>query len=134
MASIRGALDALGADRLRHGIRVVDDPALLGELATRGVVCDVCPVSNLRTARSAVAEHPLPAMRRRRACCARSAPTTRRCSTPISAGSTRPRPSWALTAEDAFRAGVAGVLCDDDTRAGADAHRRHAPLAAHGPK
>src|SRR4051812_24478102 len=45
--SIRGALDALGADRLRHGIRAVDDPALLAEIAARGVVCDVCPVSNV---------------------------------------------------------------------------------------
>ena len=61
--SIRGALDALNADRIRHGIRAVDDPALLAELAERGVVCDVTPVSNLRTgAVASLAEHPLPAM------------------------------------------------------------------------
>ena len=48
-ASIRSALDDLHADRLRHGVRAVEDPALLAELAARGVVCDVTPVSNLRT-------------------------------------------------------------------------------------
>ncbi len=62
-ASIRGALDVLKADRIRHGIRAVDDPALLAELAERGVVCDVTPVSNVRTgAVAALEEHPLPAM------------------------------------------------------------------------
>jgi aminodeoxyfutalosine deaminase len=62
-ASIRGALDVLYADRIRHGIRAVDDPDLLVELAERGVVCDVTPVSNLRTgAVASLEEHPLPAM------------------------------------------------------------------------
>jgi aminodeoxyfutalosine deaminase len=62
-ASIRGALDVLHADRIRHGIRAVDDPALLAELAERGIVCDVTPVSNLRTgAVTSLDEHPLPAM------------------------------------------------------------------------
>ena len=62
-ASIRGALDVLHADRIRHGIRAVDDPALLAELAERGIVCDVTPVSNLRTgAVASLDEHPLPAM------------------------------------------------------------------------
>ena len=62
-ASIRGALDDLGAQRLRHGVRAVEDAALLEELAERGVVCDVTPVSNLRTGvvRS-LDEHPLPAL------------------------------------------------------------------------
>src|SRR5262249_36031004 len=62
-ASIRGALDALSADRLRHGIRAVEDAALLRELADRGIVCDVCPVSNVRTgAVASLNDHPLPAM------------------------------------------------------------------------
>jgi aminodeoxyfutalosine deaminase len=62
-ASIRGALDVLYADRIRHGIRAVDDAELLAELAERGVVCDVTPVSNLRTgAVASLEEHPLPAM------------------------------------------------------------------------
>ena len=46
-ASVRGALDVLHADRLRHGVRAVEDPALLAELAERGIVCDVTPLSNV---------------------------------------------------------------------------------------
>ena len=65
--SIRAALDVLHADRLRHGIRAVDDAALLAELAERGVVCDVCPTSNVRLgAVPSMAEHPLPQMLARR--------------------------------------------------------------------
>src|SRR5690606_25772469 len=40
-ASIRGALDALHADRIRHGVRAVEDPGLLRELADRRMVLDV---------------------------------------------------------------------------------------------
>ena len=59
-ASVRGALDALGADRIRHGIRAVDDPDLVDELRDRGIVLDVCPVSNIRTgAVASIEEHPL---------------------------------------------------------------------------
>jgi len=59
-ASIRSALDALAAARIRHGIRAVGDPGLVAELARRGVVLDVCPISNLRTgAVASLDEHPL---------------------------------------------------------------------------
>ena len=62
-ASIRAALDVLHAERLRHGLRAVEDPALLAEIAARGVVCDVTPVSNLRTGVvGSLAAHPLPQM------------------------------------------------------------------------
>ncbi len=59
--SVRGALEALGADRLRHGIRAEEDPGLVRELAGRGIVLDVCPLSNLRTgAVASLDDHPLP--------------------------------------------------------------------------
>ncbi|MGZ5429158.1 MAG: adenosine deaminase, partial [Thermoanaerobaculia bacterium] len=46
--------------RIAHGIRAVEDPALLRALARTDIVCDVCPTSNLRTgAVASGAEHPL---------------------------------------------------------------------------
>jgi aminodeoxyfutalosine deaminase len=61
--SVRGALDVLHADRVRHGVRAADDPTLLAELAARGVVCDVTPTSNVLTgAVRSLKEHPLPRM------------------------------------------------------------------------
>src|SRR5439155_5759822 len=60
-ASVWAALHTLGADRIRHGIRSHEDPALLRELAARGTVLDVCPISNVRTgAVPSLLQHPLP--------------------------------------------------------------------------
>jgi aminodeoxyfutalosine deaminase len=60
-ASVRGALDVLHADRLRHGVRAAEDPALLADIAARGIVCDVTPTSNvLLGVVPSLAEHPLP--------------------------------------------------------------------------
>ena len=45
--SVRAALDELGADRLGHGVRVVEDPRLLETVVERGVALEVCPTSNV---------------------------------------------------------------------------------------
>lgn len=59
-ASVWGAIETLGVTRLGHGIRAVEDPALLATLRERGVVLDVCPSSNLLTgAVESWPEHPL---------------------------------------------------------------------------
>lgn len=44
---IRVCLDALGADRLGHGVRSAEDPALLDRIVEAGVALEVCPVSNV---------------------------------------------------------------------------------------
>ncbi len=46
-ASVRTCLDDLGADRLGHGVRAVEDPALLERIAESGVALEVCPTSNV---------------------------------------------------------------------------------------
>lgn len=45
---VRGALDDLGAERIDHGVRSVEDPDLVGRLAAEGVPLTVCPLSNVR--------------------------------------------------------------------------------------
>ena len=45
--SVRGAVEALQADRLGHGVRSVEDPETVRLLAERGVVLEVCPASNV---------------------------------------------------------------------------------------
>ena len=44
---IRVCLDSLGADRLGHGVRAAEDPALLDRIVEAGVALEVCPVSNV---------------------------------------------------------------------------------------
>ena len=61
--SVRGAVDVLGADRILHGVRAVEDPTLVAELAERGTVLDVCPTSNLLlSVVPSMEEHPLPVL------------------------------------------------------------------------
>jgi adenosine deaminase len=62
-ASIRGALEALGADRIQHGVRAVEDPELVKRLAESGVCLDVCPTSNVMlSVVPTIHQHPLPVL------------------------------------------------------------------------
>ncbi|HEX4687389.1 MAG TPA: adenosine deaminase [Nocardioides sp.] len=45
--SVRACVESLHAQRLGHGIRSVEDPALLAEIVERGIALEVCPVSNV---------------------------------------------------------------------------------------
>jgi adenosine deaminase len=63
--SVRGALDLpVPMARLGHGVRAVEDPALVRELADRGIVLEVCPTSNVALdAYPDYSAHPFPALR-----------------------------------------------------------------------
>jgi adenosine deaminase len=58
--SVRGAVDALRADRVGHGTRAAEDPALVDELKARRIPLEMCPISNVRTrAVPDLAAHPI---------------------------------------------------------------------------
>lgn len=59
--SVRQAVLGLGAERIGHGVRSIEDPAVLDLLAERGITLEVCPTSNLHTSTYAdYRSHPLP--------------------------------------------------------------------------
>ena len=45
--SVRAALDHLGVKRIGHGVRAVEDPALVQRLAAERIVLELCPSSNV---------------------------------------------------------------------------------------
>lgn len=114
--SVRGALEALHADRIRHGIRAVEDPALLEELADRRVVLDVTPLSNLRTGVVAsLDDHPLPELVAAGIACSVSTDDPEMFDTDL----TREYEavlSLGIDPKALYEAGVEGALCGDETR------------------
>jgi adenosine deaminase len=59
--SVRDAIDTLGATRIGHGIRSIEDKALIQEMINQGIVLEVCPSSNVDSGVIAGLEHhPLP--------------------------------------------------------------------------
>lgn len=61
--SIRAALE-LPVTRLDHGVRAVEDPDLVREIAARGVTLNACPTSNVVLGvYPSFADHPLPRLR-----------------------------------------------------------------------
>jgi aminodeoxyfutalosine deaminase len=115
--SIRETMEALQADRIRHGIRAIDDADLVAELADRQIVLDVCPTSNLRTRSvSDLDSHPLPRLIAAGVSCSLGTDDPAMFGTDLGrehriAGRLGVAPS-AL-----FRAGLQGAMCDDATRA-----------------
>jgi aminodeoxyfutalosine deaminase len=115
-ASIRGALDALGADRIRHGVRAVEDPGLLCELAERQIVCDVCVLSNVRlSVVPSVEAHQLPALLAAGVPCTVNTddPTFFGCDLESEHAAAR---SLGADPRTLFEAGIAGALCDAGTK------------------
>jgi aminodeoxyfutalosine deaminase len=62
-ASIIGALTDLRAERIGHGVRCIEDPALMSMLRDTGTTLEVCPTSNVLLAVfPGIAEHPVRAL------------------------------------------------------------------------
>ncbi|GAC1301122.1 MAG: adenosine deaminase [Ktedonobacteraceae bacterium] len=59
--SIWGALNALGAERIAHGVRAIEDPRLVEHLAQQHIPLDITPTSNICLGvYPSYAAHPLP--------------------------------------------------------------------------
>ena len=115
-ASVRGAIDSLEADRLRHGIRAEEDSGLVREIAARGIVLDVCPLSNLRTGAVArLHDHPLPRLVAAGVLCSISTDDPAMFDTDLSRDY-EAATSFGLDPRSFYDAGLAGALCDAGTK------------------
>jgi aminodeoxyfutalosine deaminase len=116
-ASVRGALDALEPDRIRHGIRAVEDPALVRELADRRLVLDVTPISNVRTgAVASLEEHPLPQLVAAGVLCTVSTDDPQMFDTDLTREYEAAR-RFGIEPRTLYEAGVSGALCGPETKA-----------------
>lgn len=60
---VREAIELLGVKRVQHGVRAIEDPAVLQLAAERDVTFDVCPISNVRLkVVPSMDQHPLRAL------------------------------------------------------------------------
>ena len=115
--AIRDAIHLLHADRLRHGIRAIEDPDLVQELRERGTVLDVCPVSNVHVGVVAsMEEHPLPKLVEAGVLCSLSTDDPPMFDTDLT---NEYDVAWSLGLhpQTFYEAGVAGALCDETTKA-----------------
>jgi aminodeoxyfutalosine deaminase len=115
-AAVRSAIDTLGADRIRHGIGAAEDAELVAELIERGMVLDVCPVSNVATgAVSSLAEHPLAQLAEAGVACSISTDDPAMFSTDLT-HEYAVAADLGVSAAAAYRAGLQGALCDGELR------------------
>lgn len=64
--SVRDAIRDLGVERIGHGVRAIEDLALVDEIAEKGVVLEVCPGSNIALGLyKGWRQHPIHALRER---------------------------------------------------------------------
>ena len=64
--SVRDAIDDLRVERIGHGVRAIEDPALIDRLAEDGIVLEVCPGSNVALGLyKSWSDHPVERLRER---------------------------------------------------------------------
>lgn len=113
--SVRGAIESLGAHRLRHGVRAVEDAGLVREIAGRGMVLDVCPISNVRTGVVAsLADHPLPRLVEAGVMCSIATDDPAMFDTDLGREH-EAAAGLGVSPLAAYDAGLAGALCDAAT-------------------
>ena len=62
---VRDAIELLGADRIDHGVRAIEDPNLVALLAEKRIPLGICPTSNLALGvYRSIQEHPIERLRR----------------------------------------------------------------------
>ena len=62
---VREAIEQLGATRIQHGVRAIEDPEVVELAVARHVTFDICPISNVRLlVAPSLAAHPLRALMR----------------------------------------------------------------------
>ena len=62
---VRDAIELLGADRIDHGVRAIEDPELVALLVDRQIPLGVCPTSNLTLGvYASIEDHPIDRLRR----------------------------------------------------------------------
>jgi adenosine deaminase len=62
---VRDAIELLGADRINHGVRAIEDPSVVALLVDRQIPLGVCPTSNLTLGVvPSIEQHPLERLRK----------------------------------------------------------------------
>ena len=119
--SIRGAIHELRAERIGHGISVLDDETLVEELKTRGIALEVCLTSNVAIPARvpSIDRHPLPDLMAAGLMVTLNADTPAIFATPIASEYQLARETFGL--DDAALAGLAQAsvtasFADADTK------------------
>ncbi|MFT3781327.1 MAG: adenosine deaminase family protein [Nibricoccus sp.] len=62
-ARVREAIEQLGSNRIQHGVRAIEDPAVVALVKEKDVTLDVCPISNVKLGLyPSLKDHPLRAL------------------------------------------------------------------------
>lgn len=118
--SVRDVIEHLTVERIGHGVRASEDPALVEEIKARGLTLEVCPGSNLAIGvYPGMAAHPLMDLKRAGLKVTLSSDDPPFFHTDIAAEYDRAAESFGLTAADllAFTAAsIDAAFCDAQTR------------------